>query len=509
MITDRIDDHQMIARLEKKSGIITIKLSDISFERLEVSVIKTSVSDIAQIPPILAKVWIRDERFGRVFEAIYSKRLRVMEKSSAFIDYAYYSNGLIYLNGWLPNFSRIEVFFLSDGAAHISHSDDSISHIRSDVTNYVTSQLKMESFTDAHGFSLAIPKCSAASDVSIVIMSGGEAFFIYSGVPEVSNSAERIFPTVLDSWRHYGNTPLKKCLDLLAPFISKGSCQTDYRVQTRYSTDLLGKPALSIIIPFYKEWKFIFSVLSLARKSPENWEWIIVCDDPGISHHLSSMVLNSEDSLRRRITFLNLMQNVGFGSANNVAANEAGSAHLLLMNSDIWIADFKVIELALEEIKGSKFKIIGFTLLFEDGTIQHDGISYKRARDYDDMYLVNHPGKGLPPTFERDLPEAIECRGVTGALMLMEKQYYKRVGGFNKIYVGGDFEDADLCLSTISANEKIGLMRSRSIFHLERQSIRKDGMSGFGFARTLVNCRKFTERWSPFLDKQLETNSNA
>jgi GT2 family glycosyltransferase len=89
---------------------------------------------------------------------------------------------------------------------------------------------------------------------------------------------------------------------------------------------------------------------------------------------------------------------------------------------------------------------------------------------------------------------------VTGALMLVTRQEFLEHGGFNDRYIGGDFEDADLCLALIRRGRTVGIVRSRQIFHLERQSIRKDAANNVGFARTLVNCERFNRRWGGYLD---------
>jgi GT2 family glycosyltransferase len=117
-----------------------------------------------------------------------------------------------------------------------------------------------------------------------------------------------------------------------------------------------------------------------------------------------------------------------------------------------------------------------------------------------DRYLALHPGKGLPPRPTAGRYDLEEAYAVTGALMLVDRDRFLAAGGFHDRYIGGDFEDADLCLAIGQSGSKIGLVRSSEIYHLERQSIRLDSAFSIGFARTLVNCERFNSRWRNTLD---------
>jgi O-antigen biosynthesis protein len=170
------------------------------------------------------------------------------------------------------------------------------------------------------------------------------------------------------------------------------------------------------------------------------------------------------------------------------------------MNSDIWIDSPIPIERALSTLEAGRFGIMGFRLLYEDGSIQHDGMAFRNENLMHGLYVVDHPAKGTPPCAQSG--DVISSKpAVTGALMMMSKNLYLELGGFDRAYVRGDFEDADLCLRARAAGHEIGLVPSNEIFHLERQSIGGMGSDTSRSALVYLNCITFNRRWRTFIDR--------
>jgi GT2 family glycosyltransferase len=86
--------------------------------------------------------------------------------------------------------------------------------------------------------------------------------------------------------------------------------------------------------------------------------------------------------------------------------------------------------------------------------------------------------------------------------MMIDKDYFLEVGQFDKAYIKGDFEDADLCLKVRWLGGRVGLYKTNDIYHLERQSIRLMGGESSRLALTYLNCITFNERWSKFIREQ-------
>ena len=91
---------------------------------------------------------------------------------------------------------------------------------------------------------------------------------------------------------------------------------------------------------------------------------------------------------------------------------------------------------------------------------------------------------------------------LTAACLMMSRQRFDEVGGFNCAYLRGDFEDSDLCLKLIVRGAKLGIVRQAGIYHLERQSIGAQNGS-LRQKITLVNSYIYSQRWKTLLAKKL------
>jgi GT2 family glycosyltransferase len=259
------------------------------------------------------------------------------------------------------------------------------------------------------------------------------------------------------------------------------------------------EPRVSVVVPLFREYRFIYSLMLLQKHFPPHYEWIFVSDDPAIHQPIL-------EAMRRRRTFFSsrtmLVLNrfsLGFAGASNVGASIARGEYILFMNSDIWIDSPSPIDRAVDAVQAGRFSILGFRLLYEDGSIQHDGMIFRAESLMHDLYVVDHPAKGTPAE-TRPVDSIAPRPAVTGALMLMRNDLYQELGGFDQAYVRGDFEDADLCLRARAAGHEIGLVSSNEIFHLERQSIGRMGSTISQSALVYVNCITFNRRWRNFIE---------
>jgi GT2 family glycosyltransferase len=163
------------------------------------------------------------------------------------------------------------------------------------------------------------------------------------------------------------------------------------------------------------------------------------------------------------------------------------------MNSDIYWSSFAPIAHAVELLKADPtVGLVGFRLYFEDGTIQHAGMELKPSSELGGLRIAVHPGKGLSPqALAGDAITHREVEAVTAACIVLRRADFPD-GVFDPDYIGGDFEDADLCMRIREQGRRIMLVESDAIFHLERQSIR--ATTGHQFL-TVMNCVRFNQKW--------------
>jgi GT2 family glycosyltransferase len=136
----------------------------------------------------------------------------------------------------------------------------------------------------------------------------------------------------------------------------------------------------------------------------------------------------------------------------------------------------------------------GALLMFEDGTVQHQGLTFERLPHLANWPFPMHPGKGRlhhPPAQPLQ-----EVEAVTGACMVLRTAIAQDLGGFDEGFAIGDFEDSDLCLRIRAMGLRLVVDHRARLFHLERQSqVTPDRMWRFNV--TLMNAWMHTRRWFP------------
>jgi len=262
-------------------------------------------------------------------------------------------------------------------------------------------------------------------------------------------------------------------------------------------------PALSIIIPLYGPTRFERTQIpALAALRQPDWEIILAVDDP-------SRLAAVRDNAKRLSTMYGISirvlaaeRNLGFSGINNLASRHARADHLLFLNSDCFISDAAPIHQAMTWLRGEATGAVGFRLLYPDRTVQHDGMSIGLWSDNKAFVLNDHPRRGLPANLVQRAPLHDRACMLTAACLLMRRETFQAVGGFDPIYLRGDFEDSDLCLKLVNQGLRLGIVRTNTIFHLERQTI-VGQEPGVRQKITLVNSYIYSRRWQKLLSAAL------
>lgn len=142
-------------------------------------------------------------------------------------------------------------------------------------------------------------------------------------------------------------------------------------------------------------------------------------------------------SISRRWPQANIMYSepgIGFCRACNSAANKASGRYLLFLDTTTWLnktALAKLVE-ALESEPNAG--VAGPLILNPGGTLRSIGMNINR---------LGQPHANLKP-FEADTELIDNVFFVPGSALLIEKQLFNSLNGFDELYFRG-MEDADLC----------------------------------------------------------------
>ncbi|HYM33350.1 MAG TPA: glycosyltransferase [Candidatus Cybelea sp.] len=262
-------------------------------------------------------------------------------------------------------------------------------------------------------------------------------------------------------------------------------------------------PDLSIIIPLYRQLGFLrlqTGALALDPDIRNGAEILYVLDSPDQRAEVEHLLRGLSVSTGLGFRLVVMSANFGFAAANNTGVRSARGRTLMLLNSDAipiepgWLRPLQAA-LTMREA-GRDIGAVGPKLLFDDGSLQHAGLTFER--DLEGRWYNTHFFKGYP----RDWPSANVPRvvpGVTGAAMLMPRGVYEKLGGFCEDYIVGDYEDSDLCLRLRAAGYGIRYEPRAELYHFERRSIELSP-AYVGTAASVYNRQLHGERWSDAME---------
>lgn len=244
-------------------------------------------------------------------------------------------------------------------------------------------------------------------------------------------------------------------------------------------------PELSVVIPLYGRIDFMEYQLNWfhawqRRKVGQrlSLQLIYVLDDPNLKQDCLTLAKRCASLFAVPFELLINSQNLGYAGACNRGVSLAKAPVLLLLNSDVLPCQDDSLELMLRSMQQHSGRIgaLGARLLFDNGAIQHDGMSFMQDCDMDGVlgrvWLNDHPLKGLKvASQEVDSLALSEREAVTGACLMVERERYEQLGGMSSHYIQGDFEDSDLCLKLRRQGLPSYIDCAATFYHLERQSM--------------------------------------
>lgn len=259
------------------------------------------------------------------------------------------------------------------------------------------------------------------------------------------------------------------------------------------------KPTGSVIIPLYGRFDFMrYQLSNFSRyKGMHDIEVIYVVDDPSIEQNVLKLAVELHKVFNFNFSVVTLEKNVGFGRANNMAVEYATSENLILLNSDVLPKDGAWAKQLIDNLTTlPNAGLVGARLLFEDESIQHDGMAPMLLGQYPGLIFNDHPMKGLPVSLSSKEKVPEECVLVTAACVAIKKSLFNTLNGFDPAYVLGDFEDSDLCLRAIDHGKINYICRDITLNHLERLSQNLVEAGDWKHKLTLLNANTYNQRWS-------------
>ncbi len=188
----------------------------------------------------------------------------------------------------------------------------------------------------------------------------------------------------------------------------------------------------------------------------------------------------------KRIEVINWIGDFNFSAINNHAARLASGEYLLFLNNDIEVITEHWIDEMLMFAQRDDIAAVGARLLYRDDTVQHAGVivgvggvaghahKYLRRDDYG---------------YASRLQIAQNLSAVTAACLLVSKQVFDQVGGFDEDYRVA-FNDVDLCMKFRRAGYYNVFTPFAELYHHESKSR--------GYEDTLEKQKRFSKEVARF-----------
>jgi GT2 family glycosyltransferase len=172
----------------------------------------------------------------------------------------------------------------------------------------------------------------------------------------------------------------------------------------------------------------------MAKSSYKNYEIIVV----------DSSRKKETEKLLGGLQYKMLLYNEPFNFAkiNNFAVKHTKGEHVVFLNDDTQIISQDWMEKMLEYSVKPNVGAVGSLLFYLNDTIQHAGVLIGVGG------VTSHAFEGLSrndPGYKGLVKTVRECSAVTGACLMMKKNLFEEIGGFDEKFAYS-FNDVDLCL---------------------------------------------------------------
>lgn len=213
---------------------------------------------------------------------------------------------------------------------------------------------------------------------------------------------------------------------------------------------------LRIQIVNYKTKKYLLDCLRslVADLAPDNLRYSIGILDNASGDDLSDIPFLFPG---QPIEIVASNENIGFGAGHNLLASGANARFLLLLNPDTKIVEPKTVSRMMESAGQFSAQIIGPRLVTLHGSTQrwdHGELEGLCAR------IAARWGK----SYWKKMVRALRVAWVSGAVFLIEKSWFDRMGGFDEKFFLYK-EEEDLCLRTRQAGGVIIYNPTITVFH--------------------------------------------
>lgn len=207
------------------------------------------------------------------------------------------------------------------------------------------------------------------------------------------------------------------------------------------------EPLVSLIIPTRDSYDILKTcVESILKKTTyTNYEILIVdnqSSEPKAIEYMKRLERN-----HKNIRILKYDKPFNYSAINNYAVTKAKGEILGLINNDTEVITPNWLTEMVSHATRPEIGCVGAMLYYPDGTIQHAGVVIGMHG------VADHAFKGLKNIKRNNYFNYLSCirnpKAVTAAVLIIKKELFKKINGFDEKNLKIAFNDVDLCLKIL------------------------------------------------------------
>jgi O-antigen biosynthesis protein len=282
------------------------------------------------------------------------------------------------------------------------------------------------------------------------------------------------------------STKLREQIDLLKS--NKSSAEVELpplRLDANFSAHV------TIVIPVFNHLDLTYRCLNAILQNTQYPHYEIVLVDDGSIDGTTEYLKKLRTE---KIKTLFHDKNLGIVDGCNSGAGIASGDYLLFLNSDTEVQPGWLTSLVRFAERTPDCGAVGSKLIFPNGKLQEAG----------SIIFSDGGGESYGRDMDPNDPKFNFAREVdycSGAALLVRRDLWKQIGGFDRRFAPAYYEDPDLCFEIRSRGYKVYYQPKSVVIHHEGQTAGTDLQSGYKRFQ-VANQPKFVEKWATELQDQ-------